>query len=139
MLVLPQALIRNLPVSKDEVCSKSGKHILLIEYFDEILETLTFLLQHEGHCVDQAHNGVEGWRKFQRQPFDVILVDIDLPEIASDLLIERISDSSPLVPIIVMTASDIDTARILMQSGRVFRFLQKPFSISKLTEILWAL
>jgi CheY-like chemotaxis protein len=136
MLFLPNIPADQRSAASDKIYSDSVKKILIIEDFIEIRLSLASLLRKLGHIVYLAHDGLEGWRMFRNQLFDLILTDIKMPCLFGDDLIERIKRFSPKTPVIVMTASEIDTCRMLAESGKVNFVLHKPFDVSDLLGLI---
>ncbi|MDM7861837.1 nitrogen regulation protein NR(I) [Alteromonas sp. ASW11-36] len=65
------------------------------------------------------------------QPPQVIISDIKMPQMDGMVLLNRIHDTHPLIPVIIMTAhSDLDSAVNAYQSG-AFEYLPKPFDIDE--------
>ncbi|MGB2426770.1 MAG: nitrogen regulation protein NR(I) [Alteromonas sp.] len=65
------------------------------------------------------------------QPPQVIISDIKMPQMDGMVLLNRVHDTHPLIPVIIMTAhSDLDSAVNAYQSG-AFEYLPKPFDIDE--------
>lgn len=136
MLFFPP-LTADQPAVVDEApCREFARKILVVEDFGEIRDSLAFLLRNQGYAVYQACDGLEGWRMIQRQAFDLVLTDILMPCLNGDVLVERIHLHFPQIPVIVMTAGEIDTGRILLESGKIIGVLYKPFETGELTAVL---
>jgi len=101
------------------------KKILIIEDDDSINQLLYDLLEEEYH-LDQVYSGTEAKRVLGSSSFDLILLDLMLPGLSGEELIEEIRNESN-IPIIVTTAkTDIHVL------GKVFKlgandFIPKPF------------
>jgi CheY-like chemotaxis protein len=136
MLFLP-TIPADRPSGDDgDLWRERSRNILVVEDFDEIRESLAFLLRKKGYRVYPACDGREGWRMFQRRPFDLVLTDILMPGLNGDVLAKRIHRISPQIPVIVMTAGEIDTGRTLLESGTAVGVLYKPFETQALIGIL---
>src|SRR2546430_1097523 len=80
--------------------------ILIIEDERGLTEVLTYNLQREGYDTMVTHDGLEGLRKAQTQPPDLIILDLMLPgmdglEVCRQL---RASKQTARVPIVMLTA-----------------------------------
>ena len=140
MLFLPTMPADRPSAAEGDLWREGARNILIVEDFDEIRESLAFVLRKKGYRVCPACDGSEGWRLFQVRSFDLVLTDILMPGLNGDVLAERIHRISPQTPVIVMTAGEIDTGRTLLESGRAAGVLYKPFEIQELTgflERLW--
>lgn len=84
--------------------------ILIADDVPQNLEVLELMLRRNGHQVTSASNGLEAWAKFQEHTFDIILMDIQMPDVdglkASKIIRdwERLHKLKP-IPIIALTAS----------------------------------
>ena len=112
--------------------------ILLVEDVPLSRRMIAKLLTHNGHQVTEAINGREALTLHSRQPFDVVLIDIGLPDIDGLSVIETMLKSSGRDPasIIVLTAStDIGLVERARQIGAA-HVLHKPISARDLLAIL---
>ena len=77
--------------------------LLFIEDDDAIRLALSLALEDEGYSVREAPNGAEGLESFDRQPVDLVLLDLRLPDM-SGFEVCRALRSKSIVPIIIITA-----------------------------------
>ncbi len=80
------------------------KNILLIDDNEEILDTFKQLLLSEGYHVTTANNGAIGTILFMRQSFDLVITDLNMPEMNGLDVIRRINNTIK-VPIILMSSN----------------------------------
>ncbi len=92
------------------------KNILIIDDNEEILQAFKQLLLDEGYRVTTANNGTIGIILFMRQNFDLVITDLNMPEMNGLDVIKRIN-SIIKVPIILMSSDylpvDPDDAKLL--------------------------
>ncbi|MGW8249987.1 MAG: sensor histidine kinase, partial [Anaerolineales bacterium] len=91
---------------------------------------LSLSLEGQGHQVELAENGQQALDMLASQPFDVVLLDIIMPEMDGFQVLERIKGSPELrdIPVIVISALDeIDSAVRCIEIGAE-DFLPKPFN-----------
>lgn len=77
--------------------------LLFIEDDDQIRLALSLALEDEGYKVTQAENGAAGLMAFGEQDFDLVLLDLRLPDL-SGFEVCRAIRSKSIVPIIIVTA-----------------------------------
>ncbi len=105
--------------------------ILIVEDEASFSEALTFLLGKEGFVVDTATTGTEALEKFGRSEFDLILLDLMLPEI-SGIEVCRTIRAQSQVPIIMLTAKDTEIDKVVGLELGADDYVTKPYSRSEL-------
>ncbi|MBN2048834.1 MAG: response regulator transcription factor [Spirochaetales bacterium] len=106
--------------------------ILLVEDEESLAIGLTYNLEEEGYRVVRAEDGVKACESFQKEQFDLIILDIMLPHMDGFEVAEKIREISPRVPILMLTArTQIDDKIKGLRTG-VDDYLTKPFHITEL-------
>ena len=113
--------------------------ILVVEDNHRLNHSLTSSLVHEGYSVDSAYDGQEGQDLAEMTPYDLILLDILLPqkdglEVCRDLRRRRIQ-----TPILLLTARDSVDDRVQGLDCGADDYLVKPFAMRELLARLRAL
>src|SRR5258706_5056863 len=92
--------------------------ILVIDDEAEIREGLELLLKTEGYQVTMADTGQSGLLRLGEQPYDLLLLDVRLPDPNGIELLKDIRRQDPHLPIVLITAyRSIGIARGAFQSG----------------------
>lgn len=102
--------------------------ILIVEDDKDIQETLEFFLNDNGYKTDKAYNGIEAINKFEKDKFDLILLDIMMPKIDGYAVCEVIRERSQ-VPIIMISALTSEENQIKGLDLLADDYITKPFSI----------
>jgi len=106
--------------------------VLIIDDEAAIRESLQTLLELEGYDVGAAASGEEGLARLGDRPFDLVLLDLALPDRNGIDLLPEIRGIDPQLSIIMITAyGTVEDAVRAMQSGAT-NFLQKPWDNEKL-------
>jgi DNA-binding NtrC family response regulator len=106
--------------------------VLIIDDEAEIRESLQTLLEFEGYEVEAAANGAQGLSKLSDRPFDLVLLDLALPDRNGLELLPELRAIDPQISVIMITAyGTVEDAVRAMQSGAA-NFLQKPWDNEKL-------
>jgi CheY-like chemotaxis protein len=109
--------------------------ILLIEDDNSIRRAFTRALTGSGHEVSVAANGADGLRLWRERGADLVLTDMQMPEMNGIEVILQLRASAPTLPVIAMSggdqSGDLDALRDAKLLGAV-GLLAKPFSIETL-------
>ncbi len=99
-------------------------------------------LNNMGYQVDIANNGKEAVEKFKNGDYDIIFMDVQMPEMDGVEACKKIreiennSDSTKKIPIIAMTANTSDDERKKYWEAGMDDYISKPFKRKELVEIL---
>jgi DNA-binding NtrC family response regulator len=106
--------------------------ILVVDDEAEIREGLALLLESEGYAVTTAETGDAGLARLDEQPFDLLLLDVSLPDHNGIDLLREIHQRDPVLPVVLITAyGSIDMARRAFKSGAQ-DYITKPWSNDEL-------
>jgi DNA-binding response OmpR family regulator len=113
-------------------------HILVVDDDDHIRELVTLFLEREGFEVKQAADGVEALASMEREPADLVVLDIMMPSMDGWELCERLREQFD-VPLLMLTAKGETSQKV-----RGFRlgaddYLVKPFDPEELAARVKAL
>src|ERR1700754_2969412 len=106
--------------------------VLIIDYEAAIRESLETLLILEGYSVGTAPDGIKGLDGLERQPYDLVLLDLALPGENGIDLLPRILDRHPQLPVIMITAYGTVTNVVDAIRAGARNFVQKPWENEKL-------
>lgn len=108
-----------------------AEKILIVEDEEKIARFVELELSHEGYETDKAFNGREGLEMAETGHFDLILLDIMLPEISGLEVLRRIRRTSQ-VPVILLTARDAVMDKVSGLDMGADDYITKPFAIEEL-------
>lgn len=106
-------------------------HILLVEDDPEIARVVRDMLGREGYETTWATTGLEGLADFKRQHYDLVLVDLMLPEMDGFTLCKNIRWNSD-VPLIIISARKTDEDKVEGLDIGADDYISKPFSLVEL-------
>jgi len=113
--------------------------VLVVEDEVRLAETVQRGLQAEGMSVDLAHNGVDGLWAATENAYDVIVLDIMLPELNGYEVVESLRERGVWTPVLMLTAKGGEHDQVDAFELGVDDFLTKPFSFAILVARLRAL
>jgi len=105
------------------------KTILIIEDDNNLNRGIAFRFEKEGYAVFCAYTVADGADIFDRHAVDIIILDINLPDGSGVDFCKTIRQKSN-VPIIMLTARDLEADELLGLSAGADDYITKPFSIS---------
>src|SRR5580700_7833073 len=106
--------------------------ILVVDDESEIREGLEMLLASEGYGVSSAGTGASGLAKLEEHPFDLLLLDVSLPDRNGIDLLREIRLRDPQLSVVLITAyGSIDMARAAFKNGAM-DYITKPWSNDEL-------
>ena len=106
--------------------------ILIIEDDPKIRAILKEILEEKNHEVDEAGDGLEGFKKLEQSAYDLCICDIKMPKMDGIEVLEKVSQQGIATNFVVISAhGTIDIAVEAVKKG-AFDFLQKPFDLGRL-------
>jgi DNA-binding response OmpR family regulator len=102
--------------------------ILLVDDEQPVQKLLTYPLEKEGYEVVQALDGQQALAQFDKQQFDLVVLDIMLPRMDGLEVCRRLRAKSP-VPIIMLTAKAEEIDKVLGLELGADDYITKPFSM----------
>ena len=106
-------------------------HILVIEDEQPIRRFVKAALTTEGYRVEEAVSGEEGLRQAAGHPPDLIILDLGLPDVDGQDVLSRLREWCS-APIIVLSARDQESQKILALDHGADDYVTKPFGIGEL-------
>jgi two-component system alkaline phosphatase synthesis response regulator PhoP len=108
------------------------KHILLVEDEEHLLKTIQLNLELEGYSVETAITGAEALKTFKKGHFDLVVLDVMLPEMGGFDVCETIRQENTQVAILFLTAKSSGEERIQGLKLGADDYLTKPFNLEEL-------
>ena len=105
--------------------------ILIVDDEDMIRKLIRKYAEFEGHTVTEASNGMDAVMKFSRDKFDIVIMDIMMPELDGFSASRKIRETSN-VPIIMLSARGEEYDKINGFEIGIDDYVVKPFSPKEL-------
>ena len=113
--------------------------VLIVEDDDILANVLKEGLEEEGYAVDIATNGEDGLYMAEVTPYDVVILDIMLPELDGWTVLERLREKGVQTPVLILTAKDDISDKVKGLDKGADDYITKPFEFSELLARLRAL
>lgn len=111
--------------------------ILVVDDEPDTLGLIKLTLQTAGYQVQTATGGREGLRLVREEPFDVVILDIMMPDVSGfDVMRELNNDSTPPPPVIFLTARSSEDDQETGMSLGVSHYLLKPITRGSLLDAI---
>jgi DNA-binding NtrC family response regulator len=110
--------------------------ILIVDDSRELREILEEYLGNEGDTVEGANNGKEALEKYRNHYYDLIITDLNMPELAGMELIKAIRQENEITEFVIITGyASIDSAVEAIKNG-AFDYIVKPFRMEELKVVV---
>jgi DNA-binding response OmpR family regulator len=106
--------------------------LLLVEDERKVSDLVARALRAESYAVDVAEDGLRGWELVQSYEYDLIILDLMLPQLPGEELLRRIRRNNSRVPILVLTARDATEDKVRNFEAGADDYLTKPFAFAEL-------
>ncbi len=106
--------------------------ILIVDDEPSMREGLSDNLIFEGYQTDMAANGAEALEKLKMQVFDLVVLDVMMPEMSGFDVCKKIRQEKNQVPVILLTAKGEEIDRVLGLELGADDYITKPFSLREL-------
>ncbi len=111
-------------------------HVLVVDDEPIARDVLSEYLMGDGHTVDTAVNGREGFEKFKTGRYALVITDRAMPEVGGDQLAAMVKEVAPDTPVILLTGfGDLMNAAGEKPDG-VDMVVKKPIRLATLREVL---
>ena len=111
-----------------------SKRVLIADDEPNIVISLEFLLQQAGYQVQVAHDGQQAWEAIQRQPPDLVLLDVMMPRLSGFDVCQKIRENPAWqsMRIVMLTAKgrEVEVSKGLALGADAY--ISKPFSTQEL-------
>ena len=113
---------------------KTAPHILVIDDENHICESCDRIFTNAGYEVDTNINATSGFRQALTNPYDAIILDLNLVEADGMKLLYGIRKRKPDVPVVIITGYPSEDTRRTSTTLGVTDYIEKPFEPSQILE-----
>ena len=113
--------------------------VLVVDDDPDLLRVMSAALNREGHAVDIAHDGAEALWMAREAPYDVIVLDINLPAPDGVEVVRTLREDDNWTPILLLTGRGDVSDRVRGLDAGADDYMLKPFAIAELRARLRAL
>jgi two-component system copper resistance phosphate regulon response regulator CusR len=106
--------------------------ILIVEDEKKLCELIERALKAERYAVDTAGDGHSGWALAEAYDYDLVILDLMLPGLSGNEVLQRIRRKNQQVPILILTARDATEEKVRNFEAGADDYLTKPFAFAEL-------
>jgi two-component system, OmpR family, copper resistance phosphate regulon response regulator CusR len=106
--------------------------VLLIEDEKKQSEFIQRALEQDYYKVDAVYDGKEAMDRIEVRDYDLIIVDLQLPQVSGVEIVKRIRELKLKTPVLVLTANDDTTMKVANLDNGADDYLTKPFALDEL-------
>jgi DNA-binding NtrC family response regulator len=108
--------------------------ILIVDDEERFRATMGKLLKVRGLEADTAGSGPEALERLKSTPYDVMILDVRMPQMGGVQVLTEIRKIDPDIEVIILTGyASVDTAKEIMKLG-AYDYMLKPYQIDELVE-----
>ncbi len=119
-------------VEESPILSAARGRILIIDDEADIRESLETLFSMEDYTVDMAINGIEGLRRFEKSSYDLVLLDLMMPDRSGLEVLGDIRQRDSETPVIMLTAYGSAEVAVKALKAGANDYFSKPWDNEKL-------
>jgi two-component system sensor histidine kinase/response regulator len=110
--------------------------VLVIDDEEAMRDSCSLILEKEGFETDTAENGMIGLEKVEKDRPDFVIIDLKMPQISGQEVLEKVRTIDPdIIPIVITGYATVESAVEAMKKG-AYDFLPKPFTPQELRIII---
>jgi len=109
--------------------SEKKYSILLVEDEEHLQEALKLNLELEDYSVTSSYNGADALKAVQQEHFDLMILDVMLPELDGISVCETVRLTNTELPILILSAKNTSADRVLGLKKGADDYLTKPFNL----------
>jgi DNA-binding response OmpR family regulator len=106
--------------------------LLLVEDEKKLSELVARALRAERYAVDVADDGQHGWELADSYEYDLIILDLMLPQLSGEEVLRRVRRKNQQVPILILTARATTEDKVHNFEAGADDYLTKPFAFAEL-------
>lgn len=107
------------------------QNILIVEDDNSISELLRETITKAGYRCEQAYSGTEAMLLLRMKDFSLVLLDLMIPGISGEEVLEKIREQEPNLPVMILTAKDTLDDKIQLLADGADDYIIKPFEIKE--------
>ncbi len=122
--------------AEDVISAKSAPSILIVEDEQLVRWSLSHALTKAGFNITTVSTGEIAMEKLNSCHFDLVITDVNLPQLNGIEVAIQVKKCSPHVPVILTSAHGEEESRKKIEMDMIDSFIEKPFDLNDVTTIV---
>ncbi|MDM7926422.1 MAG: response regulator [bacterium] len=110
--------------------------IMIADDVDMVRRFIRRIVEDLGHTPVEAENGEVAWQKFQRQPIDLFVVDVKMPEMDGVTFLHKVKEKDPHAVIIMVTGFPSADAITETIEEEAYTYVTKPLKVDQMRDLI---
>jgi two-component system response regulator TctD len=106
--------------------------LLLVEDNDQLAHWLARILQDDGFMLDRVSDGEAADTAMRAVPYDVVLLDLNLPQLSGKSVLRRMRERGDATPVLILTATGAVDEKVVCLGAGADDYIVKPFDAREL-------
>ncbi|ASL47357.1 Transcriptional regulatory protein tctD [Burkholderia sp. AD24] len=109
-----------------------GMRLLLVEDNDQLAHWLARILLDDGFMLDRVSDGEAAESALRAVPYDVVLLDLNLPHLSGKSVLRRMREREDATPVLILTATGAVDEKVVLLGAGADDYIVKPFDAREL-------
>ena len=110
--------------------------ILVVDDDENILKVVAAILKDKGYTVETASSGNEAIKKTQKAHYDLMLIDIRLPDMEGTELLTKVKETTPKIRKVIVTGYPTLHNAVTAVNKGADAYIMKPFEVEKMLDTI---
>jgi len=111
-------------------------NILIADDVDMVRRFIRRIVEDLGHTPIEAENGEVAWAKYQKQPTDLCIVDVKMPEMDGVTFLRKVKEADPYAVVIMVTGfPSADTITETIEE-EAYTYVTKPIKVDQMRDLI---
>lgn len=107
------------------------KNILIVEDNELNMKLFADILEYHNYSIDKAYDGIQAYEKIKNNNFDLVILDIQLPNLDGFSLLNKLNfENITIPPIIIASACAMDSDKAQAKKFGINNYITKPIDIN---------
>ncbi len=113
-----------------------ARRILIVDDDRDVCRVLSRDLKEDGYNTESVFNGLDGIKRIQEENFDLMILDLKLPDIQGTEVLSRVRAFNKKIIVLILTAYPSVETAVSSFKNNISEYIQKPYQASNLRTLI---